>query len=172
MKSIRHIATMGLLFALALVLSALEGMLPPLPFLPPGIKPGFSNIVTMYCLLYEGNGSAYALATLKAGFTLLVGGTVAACMSLCGGLTAVTVMALLHLPKRYPCSVFLMSVFGAVFHNFGQLAVAAILFGHSTAFAYLPILLVSGVLMGALTGIIMKTVLPAIEKLNLSEKSI
>ena len=65
MKKIQYITTMGLFFALALVLSALEGLLPPMPFLPPGVKLGLSNIVTMYCLLYLGAGSAYAVVVLK-----------------------------------------------------------------------------------------------------------
>ena len=51
----------------------------------------------------------------------------------------------------------------------GQLAVAVMLIGGFAAFAYLPILLISGVVMGTVTGIVMKTVLPAIGKLNLSK---
>lgn len=169
MKKVQYITTMGLFFGLALVLSALEGLLPPVPFLPPGVKLGLSNIVTMYCLLYFGVGSAYAVVVLKSAFVFVTRGATAFFMSFCGGLAAVTVMALLLLPKRYPVSVFLMSVFGAVCHNLGQIAVAAVLLGGFAAFAYLPVLLIAGVLMGTVTGIVMKTVLPAISKLNLSK---
>ena len=41
------VALTGLLAALALALSFLEGLLPPLPFLTPGAKLGLSNIFTM-----------------------------------------------------------------------------------------------------------------------------
>ena len=86
MKKIQYITTMGLFFALALVLSALEGLLPPMPFLPPGVKLGLSNIVTMYCLLYLGAGSAYAVVVLKSAFVFITRGATAFFMSFCGGL--------------------------------------------------------------------------------------
>ena len=165
-QKVRQIAVMGMFFALALVLSFLEGLLPPVPMLPPGVKLGLSNIVTMYCLLYMGRGPAYLLAVLKAGFAFLTRGGTAGLLSLCGGLFAVTVMALLMLPKRHMASVFLLSVSGAVFHNLGQLAGSSLLIGGFAAFAYLPVLLLAGVAMGTVTGLILKTVLPAVERLN------
>ena len=54
---------MGLLFAVAVVLSYIEGMV-TIPGLPPGIKLGLSNIVTMYCVFFLGVPSAYTLAIL------------------------------------------------------------------------------------------------------------
>ena len=43
------VAFLGIFGALALVLSFLESMLvPDIPFLPVGAKPGLSNIITMY----------------------------------------------------------------------------------------------------------------------------
>ena len=38
MKKIQYITTMGLFFALALVLSALEGLLPPMPICPAALN--------------------------------------------------------------------------------------------------------------------------------------
>ncbi len=167
---VRQIAVLGMFFALALVLSFLEGLLPPIPLLPPGVKPGLSNIVTMYCLLYLGKGQAYLLAVLKSGFAFLTRGGTAGFLSLCGGLLAVTVMVVLMLPKKHMVSVFLLSVSGAVSHNMGQLAGSAVLIGGLAAFAYLPVLLLAGVAMGAVTGIILKTVLPALGRLKFPEQ--
>ena len=163
---VRQVAVLGMFFALALILSFLEGLLPPLPMLPPGVKPGLSNIVTMYCLLYMGKGPAYLLTFLKAGFAFLTRGGTAGFLSLCGGLLAVSVMAVLMLPKKHMITVFLLSVGGAVSHNLGQLAGSALLVGGFAAFAYLPVLLLSGVAMGAVTGVILRTVLPAVERLK------
>ena len=50
MSKTRKITTMAMLFALAMVLSYMEGMLPPMPYLPPGFKLGLSNIITLYTL--------------------------------------------------------------------------------------------------------------------------
>ena len=43
-----RVALTGLLAALALALSFLEGLLQPLPMMPPGAKLGLSNIASMY----------------------------------------------------------------------------------------------------------------------------
>ncbi len=46
-QKVKRLALMGLLFALAMALSFLESLLPALPMLPPGIRLGLSNIITM-----------------------------------------------------------------------------------------------------------------------------
>ena len=56
---VKRLALMGLLFALAMALSFLESLLPALPMLPPGIRLGLSNIVTMYALFVLGPVSGY-----------------------------------------------------------------------------------------------------------------
>ena len=61
----QRIAFNGLLGTLALVLSAWEGMLPPIPVLPPGAKLGLSNLVTMYAAGTVGLGPALCIAILK-----------------------------------------------------------------------------------------------------------
>ncbi|HOR14100.1 MAG TPA: Gx transporter family protein, partial [Clostridia bacterium] len=43
---------LALLFAIALVLAALENTLPPLPLPFPGLKLGLSNIAIMYALFF------------------------------------------------------------------------------------------------------------------------
>ena len=53
-RKVKRLALMGLLFALAMALSFLESLLPALPMLPPGIRLGLSNIVTMYALFVLG----------------------------------------------------------------------------------------------------------------------
>ena len=52
-KQIRRVALMGLFFSLSLCFSLLESMV-TIPGLPPGIKLGLSNLVTMYCLFFLG----------------------------------------------------------------------------------------------------------------------
>ena len=42
------IALFGVLSAVALTLSYLEGLIPTVAFMPPGAKMGFSNIATMF----------------------------------------------------------------------------------------------------------------------------
>ena len=58
----RRAALLGLLSALALALSFLEGLLPPLPV--PGARLGLSNLVTMYALSALGLPSALAITAV------------------------------------------------------------------------------------------------------------
>ena len=69
----RHIALSGLLFALAMALSFIEGTL-VIPGLLPGMKLGLANIVVMYALFFMGPRQALVLDILKALFVFLVSG--------------------------------------------------------------------------------------------------
>lgn len=161
-------ALLGLLLALALALSFFESLLPAMPFLPVGVKLGLSNIVTMYCLFFLGTGPAFTVACLKSGFVLLLRGPTGAAMSLAGGLVSVLVMLgcrrLLRLGER------LTSIAGAVAHNVGQLAMAVLLLRSAYALYYLPVMILSGMLMGSLTGILLRFVMPYLKKADAAFK--
>ena len=85
----------GLLAALALALSFLEELLPPLPMVPPGAKLGLSNIASMYAAGTLGLPSALFLAVFKGLFALMTRGGMAGIMSLSGGIFSTLVMWLL-----------------------------------------------------------------------------
>lgn len=157
------VALTGLLAALALALSFLEGLLPPLPFLPPGAKLGLSNIVTMYAAGTLGLPCAVFLALLKGGFALLTRGAAAGCMSLAGGLFSTVCMWLLL--KKAGASLSVVGVCGALAHNAAQLCAAYFLTSTSVLF-YVPFLLVFGVLTGLLTGLVLKLTLKPLERLQ------
>lgn len=149
-------ALMGLLFALSIVLSFVEsafsGLIPV-----PGIKPGLSNVVVMYCVFLLGRREAFTLAGLKAFFVFLTRGPTGAAMSLSGGLLSVAVMLLLARAKR---DTLFVSICGGLSHNLGQLAAASLLLGSGAVFYYLPVLAVAGVGMGVFTGVTMRLLTP------------
>ena len=147
---VKRLALMGLLFALAMALSFLESLLPALPMLPPGIRLGLSNIVTMYAL-----------------FVLLTRGAVAAAMSASGGIASVTVMLLLSLLPGIRRQYLLLSVFGGAAHNVGQLIAARFIISNQYVWYYLPVLLAAGLLMGAITGMALRVVMPYLDRLSL-----
>ena len=62
----RRIALSGLLFALAMALSFIEGTL-TIPGLLPGMKLGLANIVVMYALFFMGPRQALVLDVLFPG---------------------------------------------------------------------------------------------------------
>lgn len=154
-------ALSGLLAAMALTLSMLEGMLPPLPGMPPGAKPGLSNVVMMYAAGSLGLPFALALAAIKGGFALLTRGAAAGMMSLAGGLlSTVCSWALL---KKSRASLSLTGVCGALAHNAGQLLIAFWMMGPAVA-AYGPALAAASVVSGLLTGAVLRISLPLLER--------
>ena len=162
----KEAALMGMLFAMAMALSFAESLLPVLPMLPPGFKLGLSNIVTMYALFVLGTRKGFAIAVLKSFFVLLTRAPMAAFMSLCGGLLSVLCMALCSRVKWLGKDYMLRSVSGALAHNLGQL-LASVAYTSTVMFYYLPVLVVSGVIMGIVTGAMLRVVMPYIQRLFL-----
>lgn len=171
-KKTHEIALSGLLFALAMALSFIEGTL-VIPGLMPGMKLGLANIVVMYALFFMGAKQALVLDLLKALFVFLVSGWTAGFLSLCGGLLSLLVMWILyyHFPVRP--TWFILSVCGALFHNVGQLLGASVILSSTMSLYYAPIMLILGLVMGAVTSVTLRAILPALGKIgyNTHEKS-
>ena len=161
----KQVALSGMLFAMAMALSFIEGSL-TFPGLLPGMKLGLANVVVMYALLFMGVRQALILDLLKALFVFLVSGPTAGFLSLCGGMLSLLVMWLLYdvLPVRP--TWFILSVSGAFAHNIGQLLGAAAIISSSLSFYYAPVMLVLGLAMGALTALVLRALLPALDKLG------
>ncbi len=164
-KKTHEIALSGLLFALAMALSFIEGTL-VIPGLMPGMKLGLANIVVMYALFFMGVKQALVLDLLKALFVFLVSGWTAGFLSLCGGLLSLLVMWILyyHFPVRP--TWFILSVCGALFHNVGQLLGASVILSSTMSLYYAPIMLILGLVMGAVTSVTLRAILPALGKIG------
>lgn len=161
----RQTALSGLLFALAMALSFIEGSI-ALPGLAPGMKLGLANIVVMYALLFMGPRQALVLDVLKALFVFLVSGWTAGFLSLCGGLLSFLVMWLLYYVLPLRPTWFILSVCGALAHNAGQLLGAGLIISSSLSLYYAPVMLVLGLVMGALTSVLLRALLPALGRLG------
>lgn len=155
-----------MLAAGAIVLAMVESSFPPIFSAVPGVKLGLSNIVVMYVLFFVGGTNAYAVAGIKSLFVLLLRGPVAALLSLTGGMLSVTIIVVLVFLTKKRASHLILSVAGAVTHNLGQLIVVAFLYTKFVFWAYLPTLIVSGILAGIATAVLMKWILPALQKLG------
>lgn len=163
--SVRKITLTAVLSSAAIVLSLVESLIPPLPFMPPGAKLGLSNIVTMFCAGTIGLPTALTIAVVKSVFVFLTRGVAAGCMSLAGGLFSTLMMwlVLMKLQRSYV----LGGVAGALSHNLAQLLIAYIITSTTVLF-YVPFLILFGVLAGLLSGVVLKVTIPAL--LRLKEK--
>lgn len=160
------IALLGLMLAMVSVLSYIEHSIPPIPFLPPNVKLGLSNIVTMYCVYFIGFKEALLLAFLKSVFVSMTRGLIAGILSLSGGILSILVLILLLILFKEKISYILSSVFSAIAHNIGQFAAVSILMRTNVFYYYLPVLLIFGVFVGVVTGIMLKIVLPVLKKIK------
>lgn len=162
----KRIALLGLLFALSAVFSFVESMLTPFLGLPPGVKLGLANVVVMAALLFLRRRDAAALVVLKSLFVLLTRGFSAAMLSFGGGVLSLAVMLLLSWGRNRP-TLLILSVSGALAHNIGQLVMIRIFMTQSPyTFYYMPVLLISGLVMGSMTALLLKMLLPPLEKLG------
>lgn len=160
-SSAEKVALGGLLFALAIALSMMESAVSPLLGLMPGVKLGLANIVVMYALLFIGKGQAVTLAVLKAFFSFLFFGATAGFLSLLGGIFSLLIMIAV---RRLGATLFIMSVCGALAHNAGQLLGASLILSSALALNYMPVLLISGLIMGSATAASVRILLPALQK--------
>lgn len=161
----RRLTTMtvsALLAAAALAMSFFERLLTAGLPLPPGVKPGFSNIAVLFACAAVGLPCALFIVLIKAGFAFLTAGATAGFLSLCGGLLSALVMFALLKTGRKKLTCAGVSVCSAVAHNIGQLSAASLLAGSALYLSWLPVLLVSGVAFGAVTGVILNAVMPAL----------
>lgn len=160
----QKIALIGVLSAQALAFAFLETLLPALPFLPPGVKLGLSNIVTMFCAGSLGFGPAFCVTIIKSVFVLLTRGATAFFMSLGGGLLSTLAMCLMIKFAKNKAGYIGVAVVSSICHNLGQLAVSMIITKTTAMISYAPVLLVSAVVMGCITGTVLKVTMPLLIK--------
>lgn len=145
------VARYGLLTALALVLSWVESLLPPLG--APGVKLGLPNLAIVFALYRLGLKDACVISLVRVVLvTLLFGNGAALAYSIAGAALSLALMGLLKNTGKF--SSVGVSVAGGVAHNAGQILVAMALLETSRLAWYLPVLWVSGTVAGVLVGVI------------------
>lgn len=169
-KSVLVLCRTGVLSAVALVLSILEGMIPDLPFMLPGMKLGLSNLAVMLSLEVCPLPCALCVVIIKALFALLSRGVTAFLMSLAGGTLATLGMYLLVRQKKLHFGCFGVGVLGAFLHNCGQLLVALFLVSDAV-YAYFPVLTLGAVVTGSVTGLVYYLVMPPLLRIPMMGES-
>lgn len=146
----RKLTQLAMLTGIALILFVVEMQIPN-PFPIPGIKLGLANVITVYAV-YRYRGREVGIIVLaRILLASIFGGNMMALLySFAGSVLCLIGMLFLKriIDEKH---LWIGSVFGAVLHNIGQIAVAVLVLGMSV-FVYLPFLLVSGCLAGGFTG--------------------
>lgn len=167
MKKTRKLTLLGILTAVAMILSYIELLLPPIYAAAPGIKIGFCNIVIIFLLYKVSFKSAAAVSLIRVLLmSLLFGNLVMFLYSLSGAVLSLAFMAILKKTGKF--SNIGVSVVGAVTHNLGQILIAVLLMQTGKIAYYMAALLISGTVSGVAIGIISAYVLKYTEKLNIN----
>ena len=150
MKKTKRLVLLAMLTAVAMILSYVESLLPSVGI--PGVKMGLANIAVIFALFRFGWKEAAALSLVRVVLVSLLFGSVGAMLySLAGALLSLAVMALLCRIDRF--STVGISVAGGVAHNAGQILMAMLILQTKQLLGYLPVLAVSGIAGGVLTGL-------------------
>ena len=151
-KKNKTVAFLGLCTALAMILSYVEAVLPPLFPSVPGIKMGLANIVIIFLLYRKGTMAAFCVSMVRIILvSMLFSNMMAFLYSLAGALLSLLVMSVL---KRLNfMSAVGISVSGGVAHNAGQVLTAMLLLDTTELAYYMAVLTVTGTAAGILVGL-------------------
>ena len=159
------VAVFGVFTSLALILGYVE-LLIPINFGIPGMKLGLANLLVVI-LLYKGcPRDALLLSVIRILLSgLIFGNMFSIFYSLGGGLLSLAVMVFLKKTGQF--TVAGISIGGGVSHNVGQLLVAMFVVQTYQVGYYLPVLLIAGVITGAVIGILSAEVLKRTQSIRL-----
>lgn len=167
MTNTRRITLIGIFVAQALVLHVIERII-PVPFLTPGAKLGLANIITVISLYIFSFKDAFLIVIIRVIMATLIGGSLSGFLySIVGGLFSLLAMASIKKIGGENISIIGVSVFGAFFHNLGQVFVAALIVQNIIIISYLPILMLAGVGTGIFVGFTANFLYGYLKKINL-----
>ena len=147
----KKLVTYALLVSVAMILSYVEHLLPVFVFIP-GVKMGLANIATVFAIYTLGFGAGASVSLIRVCLSvLLFGNAVSFMYSIVGA--ALSLLVMLVAKCVFNLSKVGVSVLGGVFHNVGQISVAAFMFESGSVFLYIPVLLISGTLAGIVIGV-------------------
>ncbi len=164
MNNKKRDAVIIILICNAILISLLE-LIIPIPIPIPGVKLGLGNIITIIAIAFLDLKDVLIIvflrcvvvAVLSKGITVLP-------FSLAGGLLSAVIMWLLYKKMSRVFSIKGISIIGAIAHNIAQLTVASLILRETVILYYLPILLISAIITGLITGSISELTVREIKK--------
>lgn len=161
----RKLTVMAMLLALALIIFVIEAQLPPLAPIP-GIKLGLANIITLTAIYLIGRREAFIVLILRIILgSVFSGNLIGFIYSVSGGIASFALMCAVSLFLK-PDKIWVVSVFGALAHNAGQIAAAVFITKTTQVIWYLPVLTISAVITGVFTGIAAQLIFKRLRKIN------
>ncbi len=162
MLKTNELAYLAVFTSLAIVFGYIERMFPsPVPI--PGVRLGIANTIIIIILYSNALKSAFVVNITRIIVSgVLFGGISGIIYGLAGG--ALSLCAMYAAKKSSSFGIIGVSIFGGVFHNIGQICIAALVVWNAKLFYYIPILIISGVITGIIIGMLAGGVIKRINK--------
>lgn len=165
-ESLTHkIVRLAIFLALGIVLNIVESMI-PIPIAVPGIRLGLANTMGLIVLYFYSPKEYIAIGFLRVFFVALLRtglGSIAFILSLSGWFISTLVTLLIY--YLHKSSIYGLSITSALFHQVGQIIMVMIIYQLPEMINYLPVLLITGGISGALVGFITSRVLKLLSRI-------
>ena len=148
----RRIAHISIAVSVAMVLSYIEFLLPPVWSAVPGIKLGLANIIIIFALYRYGIGDSALISGLRLFLSALLFGSIMTLLYSAAG-AVFSLSGMLIAKKTGLFSTIGVSVVGGVLHNVGQILMAVILLRTAEIGYYMIVLAITGTFAGIAVGI-------------------
>ena len=143
---------MGMLVALAMVLGFVETLI-PINLGIPGMKLGLANIVVVIALFLFDIKTAVVVSILRIILIAMTFGNMSMMFYSIAG-ASLSLLSMIAISKIKSFSLISVSIVGGIMHNVGQIICAAFVVRTNGVFIYLPVLMIAGLVSGALIGIV------------------
>lgn len=150
----QRLSYITMLAALAIVINLFESyFIPPIQF---GIRFGLANIIALIAILLFGVRELLFVNILRVTLGSLLRGYIfgSSFWISFGGVLLSTIVIIIS--AKFKTSTLFMSILSAIAHSFGQVLVVMLLYKQSGIISLLPLLTISSVLTGILTGTVAK----------------
>lgn len=144
---------MGILTALALIISLFESLAPPIIPILPFAKVGISQIIILTTLIILSPFDATVVLIIRSALVaVFIGNPSMMLYSIPAGMISLILMAILLRTRKF--SIIIISMTSGAIHNLIQLGVAALITRSWAVFFYAPYLMIFGAVAGLFTGLV------------------
>ena len=162
MTKTKRLSYVTMLSALSIVINLFESwFIPPVQF---GIRFGLANIISLITIELFGIEELLIVNIMRILIGSLLRGIIFGSpfwISFGGILLSTIIIIILHKLKT---SLLFTSIMSAIFHSLGQVLIVSFIYRQSNVMMILPILLISSILTGCLTGFIAKECLKRLKR--------
>lgn len=150
----QHLTRLAIYTAMALALNIFERMIPlPIPF--PGVKLGLANFIIVIVLYKHTFKDALIVNIARVLLAAIFGGGLSALLySFAGAIISMLAMAGVMKGLKNSVSSLGVSLTGAYFHSFAQIAVAGVIIQNAGIVTYLPVIMWASLATGAIIGVL------------------